>query len=200
MRGREADVLERWLTEVVSTPGLTAIDDLASARAMLLDDALAALSLIATLDGPIADIGSGGGTPGIPLAASLPDRPVTLIEAERRKCAFLETLDDRASEPLRRLGSRRGATGPTPSAWSRRRHSRSRRPRSSGASRSPGRVAMWSLWVGPTADLDRAARVAALIEGEAVDAPEGLVVLRKTGPTPAGFPRRTGVARKRPLG
>jgi hypothetical protein len=24
-------------------------------------------------------------------------------------------------------------------------------------------------------------------------------VIRKTGPTPAGFPRRTGVAKKRPL-
>src|SRR4029078_3268160 len=32
----------------------------------------------------------GGGTPGIPLAAVLPDREVTLVEAERRKCDFLE--------------------------------------------------------------------------------------------------------------
>ncbi len=36
------------------------------------------------------DVGSGGGTPGIPLAASLPDREVTLLEAERRKTEFLQ--------------------------------------------------------------------------------------------------------------
>jgi hypothetical protein len=34
------------------------------------------------------------------------------------------------------------------------------------------------------------------------DAPElhaGLLVLRKVAPTPSGFPRRPGIARKRPL-
>ena len=40
---------------------------------MLLDDALAGLELVGGFDGPIVDVGSGGGTPGIPLAASLPD-------------------------------------------------------------------------------------------------------------------------------
>ena len=39
---------------------------------------------------PIVDVGSGGGSPGIPLAAALPAREVTLLEAERRKCDFLE--------------------------------------------------------------------------------------------------------------
>jgi hypothetical protein len=32
-----------------------------------------------------------------------------------------------------------------------------------------------------------------------VEAPEGLLAIRKIAPTPAGFPRRTGVAKKRPL-
>ena len=41
---------------------------------MLVDDALAGLELVAGTDGPIVDVGSGGGTPGIPLAAALPDR------------------------------------------------------------------------------------------------------------------------------
>ena len=40
-------------------------------------------------DGPLIDVGSGGGSPGIPLAAALPDREVTLLDAERRKCDFL---------------------------------------------------------------------------------------------------------------
>jgi len=32
-----------------------------------------------------------------------------------------------------------------------------------------------------------------------VESPPGLLVLRKVGPTPPGFPRRPGIARKRPL-
>ena len=56
------------------------------------------------------------------------------------------------------------------------------------------------LWVGATVDRDRVARVAIRLAAEPEDAPDGLLVLRKTGPTPPGFPRRVGVARKRPLG
>jgi 16S rRNA (guanine527-N7)-methyltransferase len=48
---------------------------------VLLDDALAGVELVRRHDGPVVDVGSGGGTPGIPLAASLPDRAVTLLEA-----------------------------------------------------------------------------------------------------------------------
>ena len=56
------------------------------------------------------------------------------------------------------------------------------------------------LWVGPSADVARVGRVAALLAAEVERDDDGLLVLRKVGPTPAGFPRRTGVARKRPLG
>ena len=38
----------------------------------------------------IADLGSGGGFPGIPLAILRPDCTVTLIEAHQRKAAFLK--------------------------------------------------------------------------------------------------------------
>ena len=55
------------------------------------------------------------------------------------------------------------------------------------------------LWVGETAEPDRVARVADRLAAELVDSPAGLLVLRKLGPTPTGFPRRTGVARRRPL-
>jgi hypothetical protein len=37
------------------------------------------------------------------------------------------------------------------------------------------------------------------VAGELVPSPPGFLVLRKTGPTPEGFPRRAGVAKKRPL-
>lgn len=39
--------------------------------------------------GPIADLGSGGGLPGLVIAIALPAREVHLIESDRRKCAFL---------------------------------------------------------------------------------------------------------------
>jgi len=39
--------------------------------------------------GPLADIGSGGGLPGIPLAIAEPERRVTLNDANQKKAAFL---------------------------------------------------------------------------------------------------------------
>jgi 16S rRNA (guanine527-N7)-methyltransferase len=38
----------------------------------------------------VIDIGSGGGLPAIPLAVSMPQVHFTLLEANTRKCAFLE--------------------------------------------------------------------------------------------------------------
>ena len=44
---------------------------------------------IATLQ--IADIGSGGGCPGIPLAVAFPEQNFTLIERMEKRCGFLES-------------------------------------------------------------------------------------------------------------
>jgi len=191
-------VLERWLAEVVATHGLTAIRDPAEARRVLLDDALRALPLVAREEGAVVDVGSGGGTPGIPLAASLPEREVTLLEAERRKCAFLERWTSelpnlsvvwgRAEEqPLETFGvavAKALAQPPTAAEWC------------LPLVREGGAVV---LWVGPTAELDRLSDVAERLAARVESSAGGLVVLRKTGPTPPGFPRRTGVAKKRPL-
>jgi len=43
------------------------------------------------------------------------------------------------------------------------------------------------------------ATVAARVGGGEPELRDGLVVVRKVAPTPAGFPRRVGVAKKRPL-
>ena len=42
----------------------------------------------------VADIGSGGGLPGIPLAVMLPDSNVTLLEATGKKAVFLRYVSD----------------------------------------------------------------------------------------------------------
>jgi 16S rRNA (guanine527-N7)-methyltransferase len=55
------------------------------------------------------------------------------------------------------------------------------------------------LWVGPSADHERVDAVVERIAGRVEESSPGLVLIRKMGPTPPGFPRRTGVARKRPL-
>lgn len=38
----------------------------------------------------LADIGSGGGCPGIPLAVAFPDQKFTLVERMEKRCGFLE--------------------------------------------------------------------------------------------------------------
>jgi 16S rRNA (guanine527-N7)-methyltransferase len=197
-RSADADErLQRWLRAVVATPGLTAIDEPAEARRVLLEDSLRGVELVRELDGPIIDVGSGGGVPGIPLAFSLPDRQVTLLEANGRKCDFLRewappntaVVHGRAEEQeTDRYGvavAKALAPPPVAAEWC--------LPlvRTGGAA---------VLWAGPSADADHVARVAARLASELVDGPPGFLVLRKLGPTPDGFPRRPGVARKRPLG
>ncbi|MBV8257972.1 MAG: class I SAM-dependent methyltransferase [Actinobacteria bacterium] len=188
--------LDEWLAAVVATPGLTGIRDLGEARAMLLDDALRALPLLSRWDGPIVDVGSGGGSPGIPLAVALPEREVTLLEAERRKCKFLErwapanacVVWGRAEEqPVEGWGvatAKALAHPPVAAEWC--------LPllRVGGAA---------ILWVGPSADLADLARVSALLGGGEPEEHDGLVVLPKVKATPEGFPRRVGMAKKRPL-
>ncbi len=193
-----APLLDRWLAAVVATPGLTAIRELARARVALVDDALKAAGLIAASSGPIVDVGSGGGTPGIPLAVAFPDRPVTLLDAEGRKCRFLETwaaelpnvsvtwgrAEEQEPEQFGVAVAKALAHPPTAAEWC------------LPLVREGGLVV---LWVGETAEPERVAAVADRIGGAVETGADGLIVIRKTGPTPAGFPRRTGVAKKRPL-
>ncbi len=188
--------LERWLRAALDTPGVTGLRDLARARAMLLDDALRALPLLEGLDGPIVDVGSGGGSPGIPLAAAMPTRDVTLLEAERRKCDFLERW---APANARVVWGR--AEAQQVEAWG----------VALAKALAPPPVAVeWCLplvrvggaailWAGPTADLAAVSRVAALLGGGPPEDHAGIVVVPKVVATPPGFPRRVGLARKRPL-
>ena len=54
-------------------------------------DSLVALDIDAVRDArTVADLGSGGGFPGLALAIALPETQIALVESVRRKCAFLE--------------------------------------------------------------------------------------------------------------
>jgi len=189
-------LLDDWLRAVLATPGLTAIRDLAEARRHLLEDSLRGAAVIQRFDGPIVDVGSGGGVPGIPLAFSLPEHEVTLLEANARKCGFLRewvppnaaVVQGRAEEQeMDRYGvavAKALAPPPVAAEWC------------LPLVRQGGAVV---LWVGPSADVARVMRVAEQLAGALEGDEDGLLVLRKIAPTPVGFPRRTGVARKRPL-
>jgi 16S rRNA (guanine527-N7)-methyltransferase len=151
---------------------------------------------VARLEGPIVDVGSGGGVPGVPLAVSLPERDVTLLEANGRRCEFLRSLglanvrvvhgraEEQAAGEWGVAVAKALAPPPVAAEWC------------LPLVRPGGSVV---LWVGPSADAERVAAVAEQLAGELVDTPAGFLVLRKLGPTPAGFPRRPGMARKRPL-
>jgi 16S rRNA (guanine527-N7)-methyltransferase len=148
------------------------------------------------------DVGSGGGSPGIPLATGRPDLRFDLLESNGRKCDFLRraaaefenvsVVCARAEEHAREAG--RDAYG---TALAR-------------ALAPPAVAAEWCLplvragglavlFVGPSADRAAVAKASALLAAELEDVRRGFFLLRKTGPTPERFPRRPGAARKRPL-
>ncbi len=190
--------LERWLDALLETPGLTGVADREEARRVHLEGSLAALPVLARFPGPIVDVGSGGGSPGIPVAVALPDRPVTLLEANGRKAAALErfvrdipnaeVVRGRAEEqPLETYGAalaRALAPPPVAAEWCL-------------PLVATGGAAV--LYVGPTADAEATERAGRQVGGGALVETPGLFVIPKVAPTPDGFPRRPGMARKRPL-
>jgi len=190
--------IERWLEALVRTPGLTAVRDPVEARRLHVDESLGALETFERFEGSIVDVGSGGGAPGIPLAAALPLREVTLLESHRRTCDFLEgwtrefpnlrVVCGRAEEqPVDSYGvavAKALAPPPVAAEWCL-------------PLVAPGGAAV--LFVGPSAEAERVAAVAERLAAELVESPPGMFVLQKLGATPVGFPRRPGIARKRPL-
>jgi 16S rRNA (guanine527-N7)-methyltransferase len=82
------DLLDDWNTRM----NLTAIRDRPS---QLTKHLLDSLTVQPFLQGErIADVGSGAGFPGIPLAIVEPHRHFTLIESTGKKCRFLEHVRD----------------------------------------------------------------------------------------------------------
>jgi 16S rRNA (guanine527-N7)-methyltransferase len=156
------------------------------------------VELVRRFEGPVVDVGSGGGAPGIPLAAAFPGREVVLLEARRRKCDFLAR-----------------ATGEFPNVrvvWGRAEEqqvdvfgvavAKALAPPPVAAEWClplvrPGGAAI--LWVGPSVDVDAVTWVADRLAAGRPENHDGLLVLPKLGATPAGFPRRPGAARKHPL-
>jgi 16S rRNA G527 N7-methylase RsmG len=154
------------------------------------------LPLLERYDGALIDVGSGGGSPGIPLAAALAERDVTLLDAERRKCDFLR----RWAPPNAAVVWGR-AEEQSPECWGVAVTKALAQPPVAAELCLPlvrtGGAAI--LWLGERADLEQLAAASEQLGGGAPELYDGLAVLPKVAPTPPGFPRRAGVAKKRPL-
>lgn len=197
--------LDRWLRLLLTTPGLTSAASYDAARRLHVDDALTGLPFVRT--GPVVDVGSGGGSPGLPLAVARPELAFDLLEPARRKCDFLESVAP--SFPNVRVVRARAEN------WGRKDGrdayavvlARALAPQAVAAEWClplvrPGGLLV--LYAGePATGLERVAEALAASPPRAVPVPETnsrtLLVFEKLGATPERFPRRPGLARKRPL-
>lgn len=166
--------------------------------------------------GRIADIGAGAGLPGLVLAIALPDAQVTLIESIGSKASFISSaaadldLPNVDVEPVRaeEVGTEPGfdvvtarALGSLPLVLE----------YAAPLLRIGGSAVAWKGAREPEEELagQSAATELGLGAPEWVPLESGLVrgardrhlvVCEKIAPTPERFPRRPGIARKRPLG
>lgn len=78
------DLLLKWN----KTYNLTALRDPSQAISHHLLDSLAILPHVSS--GPLLDVGSGGGLPGIPLAIARPDLSLRMVDTVQKKTTFLQ--------------------------------------------------------------------------------------------------------------
>ncbi|HEX7292309.1 MAG TPA: 16S rRNA (guanine(527)-N(7))-methyltransferase RsmG [Conexibacter sp.] len=162
----------------------------------------------------IADLGAGAGFPGLPLAIALPQAQVVLVESIARKCTFIRSAADATGLANVEVVAERAE------AWS-----AGIGTRDLVTARALGPLAVLAEYAAPLLreggvlvawkgrrdeGEERDAAAAAEELGLAIEQirpvhpypgaeHRHLHVLRKVAPTPARFPRRPGMARKRPL-
>jgi 16S rRNA (guanine527-N7)-methyltransferase len=209
--------LDALLESVAGNPEApTTVTDRAGILRDHLADSLVALELAEVrAAAAIADLGAGAGFPGLPLAIALPDAQVRLVESNGRKCAFIAGAIEASELPNATPVHARAE------AW----HeglgacdlvtARALAPLAVVAEYAAPLLTVGGAlvaWRGRRDPADEAggARAAAELGLEfgpviRVQPYPGalhrhLHVIHKVAPTPDRFPRRPGMARKRPLG
>lgn len=206
-------VLLEALAEDDAAP--TAVRDRERALGAHVADALSGLE-VPELDGAarVADIGAGAGIPGLVLAAARPAMRVTEVESAGRKCAFMEELIGRmglenAAVACGRAESWENGFGTCDAVTARALAPLAVLVEYAAPLLAEGGVLVaWKALPGPAevADGDHAAGVLGLSRARVVPVPASpgahrrtLYVYLKVGSLPNGYPRRPGMARKRPL-
>lgn len=163
----------------------------------------------------IADLGSGAGLPGLPLAIALPDASVSLVESNGRKCDFISTAARECRLTNVVVVNARAEAWPEGMGRFDVVTARALAPLAVVAEYAAplllvgGTLLAWRGRRDP--DDEASARAAAdelgleMLEPRRVEPYPGaanrhLQPIVKRSATPARFPRRPGVARKRPLG
>jgi 16S rRNA (guanine527-N7)-methyltransferase len=218
----QAAALGRYVDTILAWPGnVTALSRRDEIVATLLGDSLALLDVPQLTDraGPWLDLGAGAGVPGVPLAVARPAAELTLLDAAARKCAFLrEAVGAAGLERRSRVVCERSEEHAAPGRPGREAYgvvlARAVAPLpalvelaapllvSGGvllASKTAGAVQEEGPGAGrAAARCGMAARMTTPLPRSPLDA-AACAVFVKTGPTPAGLPRRAGMAAKRPL-
>jgi 16S rRNA (guanine527-N7)-methyltransferase len=202
---RYAELLLDWNRSV----NLTGARTLEQVEAQVMD---AAALLAVSWNGirRVVDIGSGGGLPAVPLALALPQVEFTLVEANARKCAFLEHVAGSLElANVAVLAGRAEELAHQPSV-----RERFDRAISRAVARAPVLLELALPFVTTGGDLiaevgavdpQRLEQAARLLGGGVprLERPLAggttLLVVRKLAPTPAEFPRRPGRPNRRPL-
>jgi 16S rRNA (guanine527-N7)-methyltransferase len=208
-RERLADLLERLAADEHAP---TAVRDSAEAVDVHVADSLAGLEVEALRDAAtIADLGSGAGFPGMPLAIARPEARVTLVESASRKARFLEDLAQAA-----RVGNVE-VVHARAEEWDAEADVVVARALDSLAVLAEyaaplltigGSLVAWKGRRDPDEESQGAAAAAQLgleiaeivpVQPYSASRDRHLHVMVKRSPTPPGFPRAPGRARKRPL-
>jgi 16S rRNA (guanine527-N7)-methyltransferase len=165
----------------------------------------------------IADVGAGAGFPGLVLGVALPDAEIDLIESVSRKTAFIQRAAEAAgipnasplnarAEDIARAGARETYDVVTARAVGR---LSTLAELASPLLREGGVLVAWKgkrdeeeEQQMERASADLAMRREAILDvgHRAGSEHRHLHVLRKSGPTPSKLPRKSGLAKKRPLG
>lgn len=206
------------LARASETTNLTGYTDSQTMERMLVLDALAAFPFLQAAPGSrLIDLGSGGGSPGIPLAILRPDCSFVLVDSRDKKVQFLaDVAHELGLGHVQALAGRIEDLGRSP-------QHRSCYDLALAKALAPlpslvelaapllcdgGALMAWKSSSAPT-ELAQAERAMTLLGMQWVETHEyalpggdeerSLLRIQRTGALPARFPRRVGVAQKQPL-
>jgi 16S rRNA (guanine527-N7)-methyltransferase len=186
----------------------------------VIDDHLADSLVAVELDpvrsaGTLADLGSGAGVPGLPLAIALPGVSAALVESAARKCAFLERAIDCCGVANARAVHARAESWPEGIESFDVVTARALAPLEVVTEYAAPLLVVGGTLVAWRGQRDPGAEAAAARAAETLGLEPGPIVavrpypaaqnrhlhlMSKVTQTPSGFPRRPGMALKRPLG